>query len=70
MLFGCLGDSGCPNKRGLAMTIKNRLHVLMLAAFAGATLLPAYATADDAQSDDCSVKSMPCNANCKACRSR
>jgi hypothetical protein len=43
-------------KRGLAMAIKNRLHIMMLdimmlAAFAGATLVPAYATADDAQSE-------------------
>jgi len=33
------------------MTIKNRLHVVLLAAFAGATLVPAYAVADDAQSE-------------------
>jgi len=33
------------------MTNKTRLHLLMLAAFAGATLVPAYAAADDAQSE-------------------
>jgi hypothetical protein len=33
------------------MAIKNRLHIMMLAVFAGATLVPAYATADDAQSE-------------------
>ena len=33
------------------MAIKNRLQIMMLAAFAGATLVPAYATADDAQSE-------------------
>ncbi len=33
------------------MTIKNRLHLVLLAAFAGATLVPAYAVADDAQSE-------------------
>jgi len=33
------------------MTIKNRLHLMLLAAFAGATLVPAYAVADDAQSE-------------------
>ncbi len=33
------------------MTIKNRLQILMLGAFAGATLVPAYAAAQDAQSE-------------------
>lgn len=33
------------------MTMKNRIHLTVLAAFAGATLVPAYAMADDAQSE-------------------
>lgn len=33
------------------MTIKNRLHILMLGAFAGAMLVPACATAQDAQAE-------------------
>jgi len=33
------------------MTIKNRLQMLMLGVCAGATLVPAYASAQDAQSD-------------------
>src|SRR5260370_40910465 len=33
------------------MTIKNRLKILMLGAFAGAILVPAYAAAQDAQSE-------------------
>jgi len=33
------------------MTIKSRLQILMLGAFAGATLVPAYAAAQDAQSE-------------------
>jgi hypothetical protein len=47
-LFG----SGANNRR-LAMTIRNRLHIstLMLGTFAGAALLPAYAAADDAQTE-------------------
>src|SRR5258707_7322686 len=33
------------------MTVKNRLQILMLGAFAGATLVPASAAAQDAQSE-------------------
>jgi hypothetical protein len=33
------------------MTIHNRLQILMLGAFAGATLVPAYASAQDAQAE-------------------
>jgi hypothetical protein len=51
MSLRALGWFECPHQWGLAMTTKNRLHILMLAAFAGTTLVPAYATADDAQSE-------------------
>lgn len=33
------------------MTIKNKLQILMLGAFAGAALMPAYAAADDQQTE-------------------